>query len=149
MQIITAGRFRFMEIKRFKTLLKQNGHFVTKPRLRLFAILQKRPALTLQQLIKLSPQHDQVTVYRNIDLFEKLGIINRLRLGWHTKIELSDVFIHHHHHFSCLKCGRVITLPEDPVIEQRITRLGVNKHFKSMDHQLEIRGYCQICSNRQ
>lgn len=138
-----------MELNRFKTLLKQNGRSVTKPRLRLFAVLQKRPALTLQNLIILVPRHDQVTVYRNIDLFEKLGIINRLRLGWQTKIELTDVFIHHHHHFSCLKCGRVITLPEDPIIEQQIARLGASKHFKSVDHQLEIRGYCQVCLNRQ
>jgi len=135
-----------MELNRFKNLLKQNGHFVTKPRLRLFAILQKRPALTMQQLIVLLNRHDQTTVYRNIDLFEKLGIVNRIRLGWHTKIELSDVFIHHHHHFSCLKCGRVINLPENRIVENQIAQLGASKQFKAMDHQLEIRGLCQTCT---
>ena len=135
-----------MELNRFKNLLKQNGHFVTKPRLRLFAILQKRPALTMQQLIVLLNRHDQATVYRNIDLFEKLGIVNRIRLGWHTKIELSDVFIHHHHHFSCLKCGRVINLPENRIVENQIAQLGASKQFKAMDHQLEIRGLCQTCT---
>ena len=135
-----------MELNRFKNLLKQNGHFVTKPRLRLFAILQKRPALTMQQLIVLLNRHDQTTVYRNIDLFEKLGIVNRIRLGWHTKIELSDVFIHHNHHFSCLKCGRVINLPENRIVENQIAQLGASKQFKAMDHQLEIRGLCQTCN---
>lgn len=138
-----------METTRFKNLLKQNGHFVTKPRLRLFAILQKRPALTMQQLIVLLKKHDQVTVYRNIDLFEKLGIINRIRLGWHTKIELSDVFIHHHHHFSCLKCGLVINLPENQIIEQQIAVLGASQKFKAVDHQLEIRGLCQNCTRKK
>ena len=99
-----------MEIKRFKSLLKQNRHYITKPRLSLFVILQERPALTMQHLIPLLPRHDQATVYRNIELFEQLGIINRLRLGWQTKIELSDIFHHHHHHFSCLNCNKVLIL---------------------------------------
>lgn len=137
-----------MEIKRFKDLLKKNGHFITKPRLRLFAILQKRPALTMQQLIPLLSQHDQVTVYRNIELFEKLGVVNRLRLGWLTKIELSDIFMHHHHHFTCVKCGRVYDLPDDPVMEKEIVRLTKSSNFKAMDHQLEIRGLCQACQTK-
>ncbi len=137
-----------MEAKRFKTLLKQNDHFITQPRLRLFSILQKHPALSMQQLIPMLEDHDQVTVYRNIDLFEKLGIVNRIRLGWHTKIELSDIFMHHHHHFSCLNCGLVIDLPDDMVIEKQIAQLGANKQFKAMDHQLEIRGLCANCQIR-
>ncbi len=137
-----------MEIRRFKNLLKQNGHFITKPRLRLFAILQKRPALSLQELIALLSAHDQVTVYRNIDLFEKLGIVNRLRLGWQTKIELSDIFRHHHHHFSCLNCSKVIVLPDDQIIEKQIAYLGQTQRFQAMDHQLEIRGLCASCQTK-
>ena len=135
-----------MEIKRFKSLLKQNRHYITKPRLSLFVILQERPALTMQRLIPLLPRHDQATVYRNIELFEQLGIINRLRLGWQTKIELSDIFHHHHHHFSCLNCNKVLILKEDRAIEERIRRLTKTHRFKAMDHQLEIRGLCSKCS---
>ena len=135
-----------MEIKRFKSLLKQNRHYITKPRLSLFVILQERPALTMQRLIPLLPRHDQATVYRNIELFEQLGIINRLRLGWQTKIELSDIFHHHHHHFSCLNCNKVLILKEDRAIEERIRRLTKTRRFKAMDHQLEIRGLCSKCS---
>lgn len=135
-----------IEIKRFRRLLKNNNYFNTKPRYRLFLILQKFPALTLHELIAKLPQHDQVTVYRNIDLFEKLGVITRIRLGWNTKIELSDVFQHHHHHFTCLKCFRVINLPEDKTIERRINKLGESQGLKITDHQLEIRGLCNRCN---
>lgn len=138
-----------MEMRRFRQLLKQNGHFITKPRLRLFVILQKRPALTMQQLIPLLTQHDQVTVYRNIDLFEELGIVNRLRLGWQTKIELSDKFMHHHHHFTCTSCGEVYDLPDDPTFEKHIIDLGRNQNFNVTDHQLEIRGLCTNCQNKR
>ena len=82
---------------KFKSILKTDGHFVTKARMNLFGHLQNHPALSLKELIKLADSQDQVTVYRNIDLFEKLGIITKLRLGWNTKIELSDKFKHHHH----------------------------------------------------
>jgi len=137
-----------VEISRFKKLLKQNGHFITKPRLRLFTILQKRPALTMQELIPLLSQHDQVTVYRNIDLFEELGIVNRLRLGWNTKIELSDMFMHHHHHFTCTNCQKIYDLPDNSVIEKEIAKLASSKNFKATDHQLEIRGLCQNCQTK-
>lgn len=137
------------EFLRFKKLLKQNGHFVTAPRMRLFGLLQIHPALTLKELINLIEKHDQVTVYRNMNLFESLGIINRLRLGWHTKIELSDIFKHHHHHLSCVSCGKVWTLKEDEVIEKQIGKLATAKNFKAMDHQLEIRGLCSACQKHK
>lgn len=137
-----------VEFLRFKKLLKSSGHFVTTPRMRLFSVLQNRPALTMQELIPLLDRHDQVTVYRNITLFEELGIVNRLRLGWQTKIELSDIFRHHHHHFTCVSCGKVINLPEDPTIEKHISLLAKNDGYKTMDHQLEIRGLCPACQKK-
>lgn len=130
---------------RFISLLKKNNLFITKPRLRLFEILQHHPALTLKELINLTTKHDQVTVYRNINLFEKLGIINRIRLGWNTKIELSDIFIHHHHHMSCTKCGKILDLAHNQNIEKEITKISHLMKFKPLDHQLEIRGICLKC----
>lgn len=134
-----------VEFNRFKKLLKTSGHFMTKPRMRLFGLLQSYPALTLKELIRLTNKHDQVTVYRNVELFEQLGIINRLRLGWQTKIELSDVFQHHHHHMSCVNCGKVFVLKDSSVIENEIGRISRASGFKPLDHQLEIRGLCANC----
>jgi Fur family ferric uptake transcriptional regulator len=133
------------EFEQFKRLLKKDGYFVTKPRMRLFGLLQSHPALSLKELIKLTKKHDQVTVYRNVDLFEKLGVVTRLRLGWNTKIELSDMFRHHHHHMSCLKCGRVYILKDSPAIEHEIARISSGSGFKATDHQLEISGLCKNC----
>lgn len=135
------------EISQFKKLLKKNRHYITNARLRLFAILQNHPALSIHELIKLSSKNDQATVYRNIIVLEKLGVIARLRLGWHSKVELSDMFRHHHHHFTCLKCGAVTSLPENQALEQEINKLAAVQHFKQTDHQLEIRGHCRACLN--
>lgn len=135
-----------VELDRFKQLLRDNGYFVTTPRLRLFGNLQAHPALTMKELIKLTAKHDQATIYRNVDLFEKLGIINRLRLGWNTKIELGDLFRHHHHHIACTQCNKIWALNEDPIIEEQIEKAARTKGFRPTDHQLQIRGLCQDCA---
>ncbi len=86
----------------------------------MFRILQKYNELTINELIAHLRRHDQATVYRNTKVFEDLGIISTLRLGWNSKLELSDVFQHHHHHMTCVRCGDVKVLPEAPLIESAI-----------------------------
>lgn len=134
------------EFLRFKKLLSTNNYFVTVPRMRLFALLQKHPALTLKEVIQKAHRHDQSTVYRNIQLFEQLRIVNRVRLGWQTKIELSDAFQHHHHHLTCLNCTNIFDLPEHGKLEQEINNLASLHGFTPTDHQLEIRGLCKKCT---
>jgi Fe2+ or Zn2+ uptake regulation protein len=133
------------ELKRFKDLLKKHGGFATKQRIELFKYLQSSPAVTISKLIDDLPSQDQATVYRNIKLFEQLGVINRLQLGWNSKLELSSQFHDHHHHMTCVNCGKVIAWEEDPSIELRIQTLAMKLEFLPQDHQLEVRGLCQNC----
>lgn len=133
------------DVKLFRKTLKERGYFNTKPRYYLFKLLQNHPSLTVHELIESLNSQDQATVYRNIKLFEELGIINRLRLGWKSTLELSDIFHHHHHHFTCLGCGKVMILKEDPALEKHIKTLSHRGGFKPIDHQLEIRGHCPSC----
>lgn len=135
------------ETRLFITTLKKQGNSITKPRLRLFKLLQSHAPLTISNLIKRLHRHDQATVYRNVTLFERLGIINRLRLGWHSKLELSDIFHHHHHHLTCTNCGKIIALKENKAIEMEIVLLSRRQKFQAMDHQLEIRGLCPACQS--
>lgn len=133
------------EFAKFKKLLKENNYFVTAPRMRAFGLLQNQPALSTKELIRLMKGFDQTTTYRTVELFEKLGIVTRVQLGWHSKIELSDAFQHHHHHLTCTNCGKVSVLQEDETIERRIRLLSQASGFKPTDHQLEIRGLCVDC----
>ncbi len=134
-----------VEFQRFQKLLKTSGYKLTKPRMSMFGYLQNHPALTLKQLIKLVNKHDQVTVYRNTDLFEKLGVITKVQIGHSIKIELSDMFTHHHHHMSCLNCDKVYVLRDSPIIEKQINHIAQASGFKPTDHSLEIRGLCKAC----
>lgn len=136
------------ELQKFKTVMRQNGSFVTKQRLELFKYLQASPAVTINKLITDLPGQDQATVYRNIKLFERLGIATRLQLGWNSKLELSSSYHDHHHHMSCTSCGKVVAWEEDPAIELRIQTLALKLGFIPEDHQLEIRGLCQSCQTK-
>lgn len=138
---------KYAELNNFKDLLKSNGNSITAQRLRLFASLHENTALSMKELISSVPSYDQVTVYRNVALFEKLGVINRLRLGWETKLELSDSFQQHHHHLSCTACGEVWTLREDTILENKINSVARLQGFKMVEHELEIRGVCVACQN--
>ena len=129
----------------FINTLKRNKYFATKPRRRLFHLLADSPALSISEIIATLPYQDQATVYRNLDLFERLGITKSITLGKQQKIELTDAFDTHHHHFTCLHCHKVFIIHEDPLIEQRIANMTTKNGFTATDHTLEIRGKCKTC----
>lgn len=131
-----------------KALLKRHGYSVTKARLALFKALGSKASQTTQELIDRLSKEDQATVYRNLNLFEELGIIRRLHIGKFSRFELSDIFRHHHHHLACTNCGRVIILTMNPVLEEIIGRLSIKSGFRPLDHQLEVRGLCQACQQQ-
>ena len=136
------------ELNRFKQTLKQNKCFVTAKRLELFKYLQASPAVTINKLIEDLSTQDQATIYRNIKLFEKFGIVNRLQLGWNSKLELGSLYHDHHHHMSCVNCGKVIAWEEDPALELRIQTVALKLGFIPQNHQLEIRGLCSNCQKK-
>lgn len=136
------------EIQRFKQVLKQHGVFATSQRLELFRYLQSSSAVGIQDIVTALPDQDQATIYRNIKLFEQLGIIHKLQLGWKAKIELGPKFHHHHHHMTCTHCGTIIAWEEDPAIELRIQTVALKMGFHAQDHQLEISGICQNCRQK-
>lgn len=126
--------------------LKRHGYSVTKSRHIVFAALEDKEALTMTDLVAACGQQlDRATVYRTISLFEELGIVRRLQIGWKYKLELTDSFSNHHHHLTCTKCGSVTPLSEDIDLEERLKELTALYHFKPSDHQIEIRGLCHSC----
>jgi Fur family ferric uptake transcriptional regulator len=127
--------------------LKANGFSLTSPRKAVFAALQNQEPQTMNRLVlACQDEIDRASVYRTIALFERLGIVQRLNIGWKYKLELSDTFSHHHHHLTCIKCGKVIPIAEDKVLEQQLNELSALHDFLPQDHQLEIRGLCQACN---
>jgi Fe2+ or Zn2+ uptake regulation protein len=129
-----------------RTILLQHRLSFTAARQRVFEVLATNEPLTMTELAERCVGYiDRASVYRTTALFERLGIVQRLQIGWKYKLELSDAFQAHHHHLTCLGCGSVTTLPEDVYIEKQLIKLASQYGYSALDHQLEIKGYCPNC----
>ncbi|MEM1058684.1 MAG: Fur family transcriptional regulator [Verrucomicrobiota bacterium] len=103
-----------------------------------------RPFLASELLEKARlPTGDLVTIYRTLEAFEGIGIVQRIPLenGGHL-FELTEPH-DHHHHFVCRQCYRTerldLCLAND--LEKRARRLG----FSDITHTMEVYGLCADC----
>lgn len=135
---------------RLKRALRQKGYSLTKTRQHVFNALVDSDTLSMNQLIrKLQSKMDRSSIYRTIDLFERLGIINRLQVGWKYKIELSEAFSEHHHHIACISCGKILAFEEPSSVNMQIDKIAEDLGFTNTHHSLEIRGLCPACKSAQ
>jgi len=132
----------------FKALLKANEQSITKARLHIFKALLGQEPLAMHDLVEKVGQVDRASVYRAIDLFERLGIVQRLNTGWKYKLELTDKFAEHHHHLTCTECGHTIPMNEAE-LEDLVTKLAAAHHFKPIAHQIELQGICALCQAKE
>lgn len=130
----------------FKALLKDSKQSVTQARLAVFNALLGQEPLGMHELVGKVRGVDRASVYRAVDLFERLGIVQRLHTGWKYKLELTDKFAEHHHHLTCARCGRTIAMNEDE-LEHVLAKLAAAHHFKPTAHQIEIQGLCSNCQD--
>ena len=132
-----------------KKVLQDHSHKLTHPRLKVFRVFQNGQPQTIAELITaLDGTVNRVTVYRIIDLFEQLGVVKRIPIGWKYKLELGELFARHHHHITCLSCGNMVTIHEDKIAESLIRHLGKGSGFIITAHQLELQGYCKDCQTK-
>lgn len=81
------------------------------------------------------------TVYRNLHLYHKLGILEATDLDAekHFRFTCSD---HHHHHFICKTCGTAKKINFCPM--DYISKFLA--HYTVDDHKFEVYGLCPTCS---
>ncbi|MFI5270851.1 MAG: Fur family transcriptional regulator [Candidatus Saccharimonadales bacterium] len=130
-------------------ILKRNEYSFTKPRQAVFQLLLDQEPQSMHELfIRAKGSVDRVSLYRIIRIFEQTGIAQRVYVGWKYKIELTDIFSHHHHHISCISCNKLIAINEDAEIEKLIQEIAQKHQLKATSHQLEVQGYCSDCQKR-
>jgi Fur family ferric uptake transcriptional regulator len=130
----------------FVSTLKKNKYSLTQARTLVFEALQDEEPLSMSELlVKLDRMIDRASLYRTITLFEQLGIVQRLQMGWKYKIELADDFNFHHHHITCKNCGLTLPVREDLTLEASIRTLAMEYGFTEVTHQLEMHGLCPRC----
>lgn len=126
--------------------LRKKGYKMTKRReiiLHFFANEEKKYKTARELYEYMEEQFPGIsfdTVYRNLHLYHKLGILEATDLDAekHFRMSCSD---NHHHHFICKSCGaakKINFCPMDYVA-------STLNQFKIDDHKFEVYGQCPTC----
>jgi Fe2+ or Zn2+ uptake regulation protein len=87
------------------------------------------------------PRVSLATVYRNLRLLARQGLLSELRQGPSVRF---DARVDRHHHFTCSGCARIFDLeePMDATLDAQVTaRTG----FRVSHHHIEFYGRCAAC----
>lgn len=129
----------------FNTLLALHRLRSTSARREVFEILltADRP-LSIADITKAITIADRTSVYRTIQLFISLSIVEAIPFGWKTRYELAGDFKPHHHHLICSACGTSISI-KPSALEHLVSAVARKHQFISSSHHFEIYGVCKSC----
>ncbi|GAG20677.1 unnamed protein product [marine sediment metagenome] len=86
------------------------------------------------------------TVYRSLQLFKELGLIEEHQFdGMRRCYEATP--LSKHHHLVCLACGRIFEF-KCPSAERLKSRISREEGFKVTDAEVRLAGYCPECQER-
>lgn len=106
--------------------------------------------LSIPEILESTPELAQSSVYRNLALLEKAGVVSRVITSdeW-ARFELSEEITGHHHHMVCRKCGSVddVRVPDDieGELDKVLCRLATGAGFTMEHHRLDLVGVCRSC----
>ena len=130
------------------TQLKKQGFRITLPRQEIFNILRNYP-LTVREISQtLKTKNilvDLASVYRSLELFKQMGIVQEIDLGDGMKRYELIRQDKHHHHFVCNNCGTIKDI-SSKIEEKMMKDIQSKTKFLIQDHSLEMFGLCQKCN---
>ncbi|QUI23911.1 transcriptional repressor [Vallitalea pronyensis] len=102
-----------------------------------------------EKVKEINPHIGMATVYRTIQLFEKIGIIHQIFLndGMMRYHMVNPDEKHEHHHLICEICGDVIDVKED-MLETFEEKLLLKKGFIVTNHRVKVFGICKTCAKK-
>lgn len=127
--------------------LKESGGRMTKKRERVLGALltMDRPASAeeIRERADL-PGSDLVTVYRNLEAFEQLGVLQRVPLENGTQLFELTAPDEHYHHLICRECHKAERL--DLCVGKEAVNKAKSHGYSQIAHVMEVYGVCQDCS---
>ena len=96
---------------------------------------------------KKDPHLSLSTVYRTMQAFKKIGLVDELHLSdthHHYEVKPST----EHHHLVCLGCGRVIEF-HYPLSRHIKRSVPEAKDFTISETEFNIKGYCSQCRQKK
>lgn len=133
-------------------LLRAGDHRYSTGRRRVVSALHEANApVTIPEILKISDELTQSSLYRNLAVLEEVGAVTRIIThDDHARFELAETLTdHHHHHLICANCGSVtdFTLSPDTetMLEQACARVAKTANFHIEGHRLDLVGTCADC----
>ncbi|QPM67559.1 Fur family transcriptional regulator [Atribacter laminatus] len=138
----------------WEKVLKKHNIKVTSSRMAIVELFEEnRKHLSAEEVHEFLKKRNQkagiATVYRNLDLLTKVGILHRVNFGDgkdHFEITQRPI---HHHHLVCNKCGRVVDyseiMGESEFVSYLEKELTQRYGFKIESHQIYFYGLCDKC----
>ena len=129
--------------------LRANGYRITSPRTRILSLLEAEdralpPYDIRDRLLKKGFRLDVVTVYRVLEVLERLGLAHRIySTGGYVRCRRRDLR-HHHHHLVCTGCGNILEITGDQV-DEVVNRVEGESGYRVAGHILELIGLCRSC----
>ncbi|WP_404454066.1 transcriptional repressor [Virgibacillus necropolis] len=136
-----------MKLKDAITKLKEDGYKSTAKREDILTFFTEADGYrTAKDLIQyLEPTYEGIsfdTVYRNLHLFNEVGILETTELNGEKHFRISCTH-HHHHHFICKDCGKTKEIDVCPMNEVENTLAN----YAIEGHKFEIYGLCPACKS--
>lgn len=140
----------------FKDRLKEMGCKLTMQRRSVLDVLLEHSNEHLSteeiyDIVKVKfPEIGLATVYRTVQLFEEMGIVDRLNFDdGCSRFELaSDDTVHHHHHLICESCNKVFEVEND-LLDDIEKEIESKYNFKIHDHNVMFYGLCKDCKDKK
>lgn len=133
-----------------REVLAEAGHRASAPRQEVIeAVASLGCSVTAREVSELLRERGSgvglASIYRALDLLERLGLIKRFDVGEGiARYEPAHPGGEHHHHVVCDTCGKVEPF-EDGALEQAIHRLSDKVSFEVAAHDVTLHGECPAC----
>lgn len=132
--------------KDFITTLREHGLQVTYQRLAIYQALyftKEHPSAELiyQQVKKRFPMISLGTVYKTLEKFYEVGLIQKVSPL--TEVARYDATVSSHYHMVCLKCQTIADVEGFEVTGN--IPLPEGNHFQVVRQQVVFQGYCSDC----
>ena len=139
---------RFTERKVAATL-RQHGYKLTPQRRAVVRTIVSSqghltPTAIYEKVHQEYPDIGLVTIYRTLDMLDKLGLICEVYAVGACRSYLVRRPSEHHHHLICSECGTVVDFTDCDLTELE-QRLSQETGFEIKSHLLELLGRCQNC----
>ena len=128
------------------------GHLLTLQRRLILELIRKADGhIDAKELYRRASSKEEsvspATVYRTLNLFKHLGLVDERRLGkvrcyYEIKQPLE------HQHLVCQGCGKVIEF-ESPLIRKLVEKVQREHGFNVTKAELYFEGYCPECEEKE